>query len=67
MINGIAKAAMEMKSAQLGQNVSTSVLKMGMNQTKEQAKDLMKMMEGSKQIMERSVNPHLGNTIDIRG
>jgi hypothetical protein len=65
MVNGIARASMQMKSAQLSQSVSTSVMKMGMNQTKAQASDLMKMIDQNRKVMERAVNPHLGGTIDI--
>lgn len=66
MVEGIASASMALSQAKFSQQVSTSVLKMGMNQSKTQAQGLLKMMESSRVAMERSVTPHLGGRFDAR-
>lgn len=66
MVNSIANASMQMKQAQLAQSVSTSVLKMGMNQSKSQASDLLQMIDDNRRAMEQSVNPHIGGNFDTR-
>ncbi|PKM76220.1 MAG: putative motility protein [Firmicutes bacterium HGW-Firmicutes-15] len=63
--NAIAGMAMGMKAASLQQAVSTGVLKMQMDSTEQSAQALVKMMNVNTQIMEKSVNPYLGASVDI--
>lgn len=55
----IAAMASILKQGQLQQSVALSVVKLAMDQGEGQAQDLVKMMESS-------VNPNLGQSIDIR-
>lgn len=61
----IAGMAMSMKTAELQQAVSMGVLKMQMDNTEQSAQALVQMMNANIQIMENSVNPHLGASLDI--
>ena len=63
----IAGQAMNMAAVQLQQQVGTSVLKMSMDNTKDQAQALTNMMSANAQVMEQSVNPHLGTRLDVLG
>ncbi len=56
----IAAVSIGLKQVQLAQAASTSILKKAMDNAQVQAQDLLK-------IMEQSVQPQLGNTIDITG
>lgn len=55
----IAAMASILKQGQLQQSVALSVVKLAMDQGEGQAQDMVKMMESS-------VNPNLGQSIDIR-
>lgn len=54
----IAGLSMGLSQMKIAQEASTSVLKMAMDTSEEQMADLTKMME-------TSVNPHVGGSIDI--
>ena len=56
----IAAVSIGLKQVQLAQAASTSILKKAMDNAQVQAQDLLK-------IMEQSVQPQSGNTIDITG
>lgn len=49
----------------VAQETSVFVMKMAMNIAKGQNMDLIKMLEVNTKIMEQSVNPHIGESIDI--
>lgn len=55
----IAALSIGLKQMNLAQEVGVSVLKMAMNSGEEQINDLL-------QVMEKSVNPHIGGNIDIK-
>lgn len=63
----IAGQAMNLATAKLQQQVGTSIMKMSMDSTKEQAQAMTDMMKANAQVMERSVNPHLGTRLDVLG
>ncbi|WP_279432576.1 YjfB family protein [Tissierella praeacuta] len=46
--------------------MSRSTIKLAMNTVELQAVDLTKMLELNTKIMEQSINPNLGKTIDIK-
>lgn len=56
----IAAVSIGLKQVQLAQAAGTSILKKAMDNAQVQAQDLLK-------IMEQSVQPQLGNTVDIKG
>ena len=62
----IAVLASAMNHSAIKQQTSISVLKMTMEQAKEQAADLNQMLEQTAKAVELSVNPDLGQNIDIR-
>ena len=55
----IAALSMGLSQMKLANEVSVSVMKIAMNTSKEQ-------VEGLTNIMEQSVNPHIGGTLDIK-
>lgn len=55
----IAAMSMGFSQMKLANEVSTSVMKMAMDSGQEQMNDMVKMME-------QSVNPHLGGSLDIK-
>lgn len=55
----IAAMSIGLNQMKVAQEVSVSVMKMAMDTGKEQSKDLAKLME-------QSVNPHIGGTVDIK-
>lgn len=54
----IAAMSMGLSQMKLANEVSTSVMKIAMDTGQEQIDDMMKMME-------QSVNPHIGSSIDL--
>ena len=62
----IAALSMNLSQMKVAQEASVSVMKMAMDVAKEQSIDLAKMLETTTQIMEQSVNPHIGKNIDIK-
>jgi len=66
----IAALSMGMSQMNLHQQASMSVMKMAMDTAKGQTVDLVNMLDASvvntdTKVMEHSVTPHLGGTIDI--
>ncbi|WP_110942986.1 YjfB family protein [Inediibacterium massiliense] len=55
----IAALSMGLSQMKVAQQSSVSVMKMAMDTSKEQMSDLTKMME-------QSVNPHIGGSIDLK-
>lgn len=41
-------------------------MKMAMDRSENQIIDLMQILDGNTKVMEQSVNPHIGENIDIR-
>lgn len=56
----IAALSTALSQMKLANEVGASVMKMAMNTSEVQA-------EGLTRIMEQSVNPHIGGSIDIKG
>ena len=61
----IAALSMGMSQMNLHQQASIYVMKMAMDAGKTQMNDMIQMVEQNTKMMEQSVNPHLGNNIDI--
>lgn len=61
----IAALSMGLSQMKVAQQASISVMKLAMDSAKGQAVDMAKMLEINTKMMEQSVNPHLGNKIDI--
>lgn len=55
----IAAMSMGLSQVKLANEVSTSVMKMAMDTSVEQMDDIVRMME-------QSVNPHIGGSIDLK-
>lgn len=63
----IAGMAMSMQAAQLQQMVAMQVMKMSMDSTQQSAQAITDMLKVNTQLLENSVQPHLGSTIDVFG
>ncbi|MEN6461776.1 MAG: YjfB family protein [Syntrophomonas sp.] len=63
----IAGSAMAMQTAQLQQTVAMSTLKKSLDTASDSSQALLDMMKANTQAMEKSVNPHLGNRMDVLG
>ncbi|MDD4549605.1 MAG: YjfB family protein [Syntrophomonadaceae bacterium] len=63
----IAALSMTMKQGQVQQAASVSVLKMAMDNASQNGEDFTRMIQSVTRAMERSITPHLGNNLDIRG
>lgn len=61
----IAGQAMSMQAAQLQQMVAMQVMKMSMDSTRQSAQAITDMMKVNTQVLEHSVQPHLGSRIDV--
>ena len=61
----IAALSMGLSQMKLAQNVGMSVMKMAMDTVEVQAVDLTQMLEVSTKMMEQSISPHIGGSIDI--
>lgn len=61
----IAAISMNLSQAKVAQQVGISVMKLAMNSMEGQSADLAKMLAGSVKIMEQSINPGLGASLDI--
>jgi len=61
----IAALSMGLSQMKVAQEASVSVLKMAMDSMKGQSVDLTQMLEVNTNMMEQSVNPHIGGNIDI--
>ncbi len=62
----IAAMSINLSQAKLSQQVNLSVMKMAMNSSGQKANMINEMMNNSVKAMEKSVSPHLGNSIDIK-
>lgn len=62
----IAVLSMGLSQMKVAQEASISVMKMAMDTVEVQAVNLTQMLEANTKIMEQSINPNLGKTIDIR-
>lgn len=63
--SAIAGMAMNMQAAKLQEAVGVGVMKLQMDTTRNAGQALVEMMNASSAAIEKSVNPHLGNNIDI--
>ena len=61
----IAALSMGLSQIKVAQEASISVMKMAMDSTKVQVVDMAKMLQANTEVMERSINPHIGGSIDI--
>jgi hypothetical protein len=61
----IAALSMDLKQVQLQQAVGTAVLQLALNTDRQNADMLTKVLAGSAQVIEQSVNPHLGSNLDV--
>ena len=61
----IAALSMGLSQIKVAQEASISVMKMAMDSTKVQVVDMAKMLQSNTKVMERSINPHIGGSIDI--
>jgi hypothetical protein len=61
----IAALSMGLSQIKVAQEASISVMKMAMDSTKVQVVDMAKMLQANTKVMERSINPHIGGSIDI--
>jgi len=61
----IAALSINLSQVQLQQVVGTAVLKMAMDTDRENADMLTKALAASMQVLEQSVNPHLGARLDM--
>ena len=62
----IAAMSINLSQAKLAQQVSLSVMKMAMNSSDQKSNMINEMMNTSVKAMEKSVTPHLGNSIDMK-
>lgn len=62
----IAALSMGLSQMKVAQESSVSVMKMAMDSAKGQSVDLARMIDVNTQIMEQSVNPHIGGSIDLK-
>ncbi|MBU5255691.1 YjfB family protein [Tissierella praeacuta] len=62
----IAALSMNLSQMKVAQQASISVMKMAMDTAKVQSVDLTQMLEDNMKIIEQSINPYLGKSIDIR-
>ncbi len=61
----IAALSIGLSQMKVAQHASISVMKMAMDSTKGQAADMAKMLEANTKMMEQSINPHIGGSVDI--
>lgn len=62
----IAAMSTALSQGKLMQQVSVSVTKMAMNTGEAQMNELLQMLQQNTQAIERSVTPHLGQSIDAK-
>ena len=62
-IAGLSMSLSQMKAAQ---QVSVSVMKLSMDTAKNQGSEMVQMIQSNTRMLEQSVTPHLGASIDIR-
>ena len=62
----IGAMSIGLSQAKLSQQVSLSVMKIAMNSSDQKSNMVNEMMNTSVKAMEKSVTPHLGNSIDMK-
>ncbi|MCT4508861.1 MAG: YjfB family protein [Tepidibacter sp.] len=62
----IGAMSIGLSQAKLAQQVSLSVMKMAMNTSNQKSNVINEMINTDAKVMEKSITPHLGNTIDIK-
>ena len=62
----IAALSTGLSQMKIAQEASLSVMKMAMNTSKTQMNNMVEMMQDNAKMMELSLNPNLGATIDVR-
>lgn len=62
-IAGLSMSLSQMKAAQ---QVSISVMKLSMDTAKNQGSEMVQMIQSNTRMLEQSVTPHLGASIDIK-
>jgi hypothetical protein len=63
----IAAVSIDLKTCQLQQQAGISVLKMSMDNAQQSAQVVTDMIKVNTQVLEQSVNPHLGKHLDTLG
>lgn len=58
--------SMNLSQAKISEMAGISVMKIAMDTSKENANMINELLGTNVQAMERSVTPHLGNSIDIK-
>lgn len=61
----IAALSIGLSQMKVAQQASISVMKLAVDSAKGQAVDMARMLEVNTRIMEQSINPHIGGSIDI--
>lgn len=61
----IAALSIGFSQMKLAQEVSISVMKIAMDTSEAGVTDLLQVLDANTKIMEQSVNPHIGGSIDI--
>ena len=62
-IAGLSMSLSQMKAAQ---QVSVSVMKLSMDTAKNQGSEMVQMIQSNTRMLEQSVTPYLGASIDIK-
>lgn len=62
----IAALSMGLSQMKISQQVNVSVMKMAMDSAQTQTADLTQMINDNTRMMEMSINPHIGGSIDIK-
>ena len=62
----IAALSMSLSQMKAAQQVSISVMKLSMDTAKNQGSEMVQMIQSNTRMLEQSVTPHLGASIDIR-
>ncbi|AFS77331.1 hypothetical protein Curi_c02510 [Gottschalkia acidurici 9a] len=62
----IAALSIGLSQIKIAQQANLSIMKMAMDSVKIQTSDLTQMMDINTKMMEQSVNPHIGGSIDIK-
>lgn len=62
----IAALSMSLSQLKLAQEASISVMKMAMDTSEAGVTDLLQVLEANTKMMEQSVNPHIGVSVDIK-
>lgn len=63
----IAAMSVDMKTCQLQQQAGIRVMRMSMDNAQQSAQAITDMIKVNTQVLEQSVNPHLGKYLDMLG